>query len=173
MIGGSTLNQSAADRHDLLLAIPVPTRPQAITGTWGGITFLYTPGPPLLARAGRFRFVFQANGNVNSTSWTYHQSDLDNGAPHDATSVGTYSVDASGIGTYTSAQGIKRIAVSADGNTYIGTDSGGAPEMVFATPLPDEITNSTGLLGRYWWLALGATAPGGANLRSSDFAWAI
>jgi uncharacterized protein (TIGR03437 family) len=173
MIGGSTLEQSIADRHDLLLAISAGSQPRSMKGNWGGITFLYTPGPPLLARAGRFRFVFDATGNASSTSWTYHQSDLDNGAPHDLTSTGTYTVDGSGIGTYTSAQGAKRIAVSADGNTYIGTDSGGAPEMIFATRLADTTANSAGLQGRYWWLSVAAVAPGGANLRGSDFTWAI
>lgn len=172
-IGGSTLEQSVAYRHDLLLAIPAATQPPVMKGAWGGVTFLYTPGPPLLARAGRFRFVFDTNGNVNSSTWTYHQSDVDSGAPHDITSSGTYSVDASGMGTYTSAQGSKRFAVSADGNTYIGIDSTGAPEMIFATRLPDGAANSTGLLGRYWWLQVGAITPGGANLRSSDYSWAI
>jgi hypothetical protein len=173
MIGASTLEQSSTDRHDLLVAVPAGSQPPSMKGNWGGITFLYTPGPPLLARAGRFRFVFDATGNVTSTSWTYHQSDLDNGAPHDAKSTGAYTVDASGIGTYTSAQGAKRIAVSADGNAFIGTDGGGAPEMIFATRLSETAADSTGLVGRYWWLSLGAVAPGGANLRSSDFAWAI
>jgi uncharacterized protein (TIGR03437 family) len=110
---------------------------------------------------------------VNSASWTYHQSDLDSGAPHDLTSSGTYSVDASGVGTYTSTQGGKRIAVSGDGNTYIGTDSAGAPEMIFATRLADGPPPTAGLQGRYWWLQIGAVAPGGANLRSSDYSWAI
>jgi transposase len=114
---GTTLEQSTADRHDMLLAVPVATNPPAMAGTWGGITFLYTPGPPVLARAGRFRLSFNANGNVNSTSWTYHESDLDNRAPHDVSSTRTWSVDGTGIDTYTSAQGNKRIAVSADGNT--------------------------------------------------------
>src|SRR5262249_51830520 len=147
--------------------------PPPIRGAWGGITFLYSPGPPLLARAGRFRLVFDASGSVNSTSWTYHQTDLDSRAPRDLTSSGTYSVDANGIGTYTSAQGPKRIAVSADGNTYIGIDNSGAPEMIFATRLADGTANSTGLQGRYWWLQIGAIAPGGANLRSSDYAWSV
>ena len=173
IIGGSTLEQSVAYRHDLLLAIAAGAQPPAIKGAWGGATFLYSPGPPLLARAGRFRLVFDTNGNVNSTSWTYHQSDLDNGAPHDLTSSGTYSVDASGIGTYTSAQGSKRIALSADGNSYLGTDGAGGPEIIFATRLSDGSANSMGPQGRYWWLQIGATAPGGANLRSSDYAWAI
>ena len=173
MIGGSTLEQSVAYRHDLLLAISAGTQPPVLTGAWGGVTFLYSPGPPLLARAGRFRFVFDTNGNVNSSTWTYHQSDLDSGVPHDITSAGTYSVDATGIGTYTSAQGSKRIAVSADGNTYVGIDGGGAPEMIFATRLPDGAANSAGLVGRYWWLQIGAVTPGGANLRSSDYSWAI
>ena len=172
MIGGSTLEESVSYRHDLLLAISASTQPPPMTGAWGGITFLYSPGPPLLARAGRFRFVFD-NTNVNSTSWTYHQSDLDSGAPHNVTSSGTYSVDANGIGAYTSVQGAKRIAVSADGNTYIGTDSSGAPELIFATRLRDGSAQSTGLQGRYWWLQVGAVAPGGANLRSSDYSWAI
>ena len=171
VIGGSTLEQSVAYRHDLFLAIAAGTQPAAIKGAWGGATFLYSPGPSLLARAGRFRLVFDADGNVNSTLWTYHQSDLDNGAPRDLTSSGTYSVDAGGIGTYSSAQGSKRIALSADGNTYIGIDSAGAPEMIFATRLPDGTANSTGLQGRYWWLQIGAAAPGGASLRSSDYAW--
>jgi len=173
MIGGSTLEQSVAYRHDLLLAIAAGSQPPAIKGAWGGATFLYSPGPPLLARAGRFRLVFDANGNVNSTSWTYHQSDLDSGGPHDLTSSGTYSVNVNGIGTYTSAQGSKRIALSADGNSYIGIDSTGAPEMIFATRLPEGTANSPGLQGRYWWLQIGATAPGGGTLRSSDYAWAL
>jgi len=88
MIGGSTPEQSVAYRHDLLLAIAAGSQPPAIKGAWGGATFLYSPGPPLLARAGRFRLVFDANGNVNSSSWTYHQSDLDSGGPHDMTSSG-------------------------------------------------------------------------------------
>src|SRR6266567_2596941 len=90
LIGGSTLELSVAYRHDLLLAISAGTQPPAIKGAWGGATFLYSPGPPPLAQSGRFRLVFDANGNVNSTSWTYHQSDLDNGAPRDLTSSGTY-----------------------------------------------------------------------------------
>jgi uncharacterized protein (TIGR03437 family) len=173
MIGGSTLEQSAAYKHDLLLAIPAAAQPPVMQGAWGGITFLYTPGPPLVARAGRFRFVFDANGNVNSTSWTYHQSDLDNGAMHDITSSGTFSIDATGIGAYTSVQGSKRFAVSADGNTYIGVDGGTAPEMIFATRLADGAANPAGLQGRYWWLQVGAVTPGGANNRSSDYSWAI
>jgi uncharacterized protein (TIGR03437 family) len=172
-IGASTLEQSVADRHDLLLAVLAPTKPPAMTGAWGGLTFMYAPGPPLLVRAGRFRFLFDASGKVNSTSWTYHENDIDNGDPHDITSTGTYSVDSSGIGTYTSAQGNKRIAVSSDGNTYIGVDSGSAPEMIFATRLADGTASSTGPLGRYWWLQLDAASPGGGGLRSSDFAWAI
>jgi uncharacterized protein (TIGR03437 family) len=173
MIGGSTLEQSVAYRHDLLLAISAGAQPPAMKGAWGGITFLYSPGPPLLARAGRFRLVFDTSGTVNSTSWTYHQSDLDNGAPHDVTSSGTYSVDANGIGAYTSAQGSKRIAVSADGNTYIGTDSAGGPEMIFATRLADGTPPASGLQDRYWWLQIGAVTPGAANLRGSDYSWAI
>lgn len=172
IIGGSTLEQSVAYRHDLLLGVSAGTQPPLIKGAWGGITFLYSPGPPLLARAGRFRLVFDANGNANSTSWTYHQSDLDGGAPHDLTSSGTYSVDASGVGTYVSAQGKKRIAVSADGNTYIGVDDAGAPEMIFATRMSDG-PPAGGLQGRYWWLQIGAVTPGAANLRGSDYSWAI
>jgi uncharacterized protein (TIGR03437 family) len=172
VIGGSTLEQSTADQHDLLLAVPAATKAPVMSGPWGGLTFLYSPGPPLLARAGRFRLVFDANGNANSTSWTYHQSDLDGGAPHDLTSSGTYSVDASGVGTYVSAQGKKRIAVSADGNTYIGVDDAGAPEMIFATRMSDG-PPAGGLQGRYWWLQIGAVTPGAANLRGSDYSWAI
>ena len=78
-IGASTLEQSVADRHDLLLAVTAPTKPPVMTGSWGGLTFLYSPGPPVLARAGRFRFLFDASGKVNSTSWTYHENDIDNG----------------------------------------------------------------------------------------------
>jgi uncharacterized protein (TIGR03437 family) len=117
--------------------------------------------------------VFDASGQVNSTSWTYHENDIDGGSPHDITSSGTYSVDASGMGTYTSAQGNKHIAVSADGNTYIGVDGGNAPEMIFATRLADGTPTSSGLQGRYWWLGLDADAPGSGGLRSSDFAWSI
>ncbi len=174
MMGGSTIEQSTADRHDLLLALPAPTQSPAIAGAWGGVTFLYSPGPPALARAGRFRLVFDSNGNVNSTSWTFHESDIDNGAFHDITSSGAYSVEASGTGSYTSAQGTKRIAVSADGNTYIGIDGGNAPEMIFAARLADGAASQAGLQGRYWWLQLGAAPPGGdAGQRASAFAWAI
>src|SRR5438128_2580596 len=129
VIGASTVEQSTADQHDLLLAIPAGTKAPVMSGPWGGVSFLYTPGPPVLSRAGRFRLMFDGSGNVNSTSWTYHQSDLSNGAPQDLTSTGTFSVDASGTGMYTSAQGTKRIIVSADGNTYIGADTS-APEMI-------------------------------------------
>jgi hypothetical protein len=170
-IGASTLEQSVADRHDLLLAVMAPTKPPVMTGSWGGLTFLYTPGPPVLARAGRFRFLFDASGKVNSTSWTYHENDIDDGDPHDVTSTGTYSVDPSGIGTYTSAQGKKRIAVSADGNTYIGVDDGNAPEMIFATRLADGTASPTGLQRRYWWLQLDAATPGG--WRSPQFGFCL
>src|SRR5260370_1435232 len=68
--GVSTLEQSTADRPDLLLAVLAPKKPPVMTGAWGGLTFLYTPGPPVLARTGRFRFLFDASGNLNSTSWT-------------------------------------------------------------------------------------------------------
>jgi hypothetical protein len=43
MIGGSTLEQSVAYRHDLLLAISAGVQPPAIKGAWGGATFLYSP----------------------------------------------------------------------------------------------------------------------------------
>src|SRR5258708_2347388 len=59
-IGASTLEQSTADRPDLLLAVLAPTKPPVMTGAWGGLTFMYTPGPPVLARTGRFRFLFDA-----------------------------------------------------------------------------------------------------------------
>jgi hypothetical protein len=112
LVGASTVEQSTADQHDLLLAIPAATKAPVMSGPWGGVTFLYTAGPPVLSRAGRFRLMFDGSGNVNSTSWTYHQSDLSNGAPQDLTSTGTFSVDANGTGMYTSAQGTKRIVVS-------------------------------------------------------------
>jgi uncharacterized protein (TIGR03437 family) len=173
VIGGSTLEQSTADQHDLLLAVPPATKAPVMSGAWGGLTFLYTPGPPVVARAGRFRLIFDAAGNASSTTWTFHESDLNNGAPQDISSTGTYSVDMSGIGTYTSAQGTKRIIVSADGNTYIGTDSN-ASEMIFATRLATGNATSTGPQGRYWWLALNAASPGGSgNLRGSAYAWAL
>src|SRR6266567_5844008 len=49
VIGASTLEQSTADRHDLMLAVPAATKPVAMSGPWGGVSFLYTPGPPILA----------------------------------------------------------------------------------------------------------------------------
>jgi uncharacterized protein (TIGR03437 family) len=173
VVGASTLEQSTADQHDLMLAVPAATRAVAMNGSWGGVSFLYTPGPPVVARAGRFRLMFDGSGNVNSTAWTDHESDMNGGAPQDITSRGTYSVDATGTGTYASAQGTKRIIVSADGNTYIGTDTS-APEMIFATRLASGNPTSTGPQGRYWWLQLNAASPGGSgNLRGSAFAWAL
>lgn len=173
VIGGSTVEQSTADQHDLLLAIPASAKAPVMNGPWGGVSFLYTPGPPVLARAGRFRLVFDGNGNVSSTLWTYHESDVNNGAPQDLASTGTYSVDAGGMGTYTSAQGTRRLIVSADGNTYIGTDTN-ATELIFATRLASGNPSSTGPQGRYWWLGLNAASPGGSgNVRGSAFAWAL
>src|SRR5205814_1194468 len=112
LLGASTVDQATAEQHDLMLAVPAAARAVAMSGPWGGVSFLYTPGPPLLARAGRFRLLFDAGGNVNSTAWTTHQSDVNSGAPQDITSSGTYSVDSAGAGTYTSAEGTKRIVVS-------------------------------------------------------------
>ncbi len=173
IVGASTLEQSTADQHDLMLALPAATETVNMTGPWGGVSFLYTPGPPLLARAGRFRLVFDARGNVTSTTWTYHQSDQNGGAAQQLVSTGAYSVDATGAGTYTSAQGTKHFAISADGNTYIGTDSN-SPEMIFATRLAPGNPSSSGPRGRYWWLQLNAAAPGGSgNLRGSAFAWSL
>lgn len=169
VIGGSTLEQSAADQHDLLIGVPAPAKAPTMSGPWGGVSFLYSPGPPVFARAGRFRLVFDASGNVNSSTWTYHQSDINSGAPQDTTSSGTYSIDAKGVGTYTSSQGTERIFVSADGNTYIGIGAS-APEMIFATRLPDGNATAPGPQGRYWWLQLNAASPGGGNLRGSAFA---
>ena len=173
LIGGSTVEQSTAYQHDLLLAVPAATTTPTLNGPWGGVSFLYTPGPPVLARAGRFRLMFDGSGNVSSTTWTYHQSDVINGAPQDITSTGTYSVDASGLGMYTSAQGAKRIVVSADGNIYIGIDTS-MPEMIFGTRLATANPSSTGPQGRYWWLQLNAASPGSSgNLRGSAFAWTL
>lgn len=173
VIGGSTVEQSTADQHDLLLAVPAATKAPVMSGPWGGVSFLYNPEPSVFARAGRFRLMFDAAGNVGSTTWTYHQSDQNNGAPQDITSTGTYSVDPTGMGTYTSAQGAKRIIVSADGNTYIGTDTS-SPEIIFATRLATGSPTSTGPQGRYWWLQLNAASPGGSgNLRSSAFSWSV
>jgi uncharacterized protein (TIGR03437 family) len=173
VVGASTLEQSTADQHDLMLAVPAATKPAAMSGPWGGVSFLYTPGPPILARAGRFRLVFDTAGNVNSTAWTYHQSDQNGGAAQDLISSGTYSIDATGAGAYSSAQGSKRFVLSADGNTYIGTDTS-SPEMIFATRLAAGNPASTGPQGRYWWLQLNAAAPGGSgNLRGSAFAWSL
>jgi uncharacterized protein (TIGR03437 family) len=76
------------------------------------------------------------------------------------------------MGTYTSAQGTKRIAVSADGNTYIGIDTS-APEMIFGTRLASGSPTSTGPQGRYWWLQMSAASPGSGNLRGSAYAWAL
>ena len=164
MFGGSTLNEGTADRHDMFLALPAASKAPSMTGNWGGVTFLYTPGPPtFFARAGRFRFSFDASGNVNSTSWTFHESDISGGAPQNITSTGTYSVDASGLGTYSSAQGSKRIAASADGTMYIGIDAGGLPELIFGTRLADGTANSPGLQGRYWWYQLNASPPAGGG----------
>ncbi len=172
VIGGSTVDQNTVDLHDLLLAVPAPTQAPAMAGPWGGVSLLYTPGPPLFARAGRFRLAFDAAGSVNSTIWTYHQSDVSNGSPQDTTSAGTYTVDANGVGTYTSTQGTKRIFVSADGNTYIGTDAS-LPEMIFATKLAAGNATSTGPQGRYWWLQFTAVRPGSGNQRGTDFSWAL
>jgi uncharacterized protein (TIGR03437 family) len=173
LIAASTLEQSTAERHDLLLAVPVPTAPPSLPGNWGGISYLYAPGTTTFARAGRFRFVFAADGSTSSTTWTYHQSDVDNGAPKELTSGGSVSVDSSGVGTWSNVQGTKRIAVSADSNFLIGTDDS-SREMIFATRLASGNTSSPGLQGRYWWLQLNAGAPGGgAGLRGSDFGWSI
>lgn len=175
MLGGSTLDQSTAYRHDMLLALPSAAKAPAMAGSWGGVTYLYTPGPPtVFARAGRFRFAFDAGGNVSSTSWTFHESDVNSGAPQDITSTGTYSVDATGLGSYTSTQGTKKIAVSADGTMYIGIDSGGLPELIFGTRLADGNASAGGFQGRYWWYQLNAASPaGGGGVRSSDFAWSL
>ena len=173
LIGGSTLEQSTADRHDLLIALPAPSSPPAMAGNWGGVTYLYAPGTAPFARAGRFRFAFDASGNTNSTTWTYHESDQNSGAPQDITSAGTYSVDATGFGTWTNSQGNKKIAVSADGNSFVGTDAN-SQEMIFASRLASGSVNSPGLQGRYWWLQLNAASPsGGGGVRSSDFAWSL
>jgi len=172
VVGGSTMEQSTVDQHDFLLAIPAAAKAANMSGPCGGVSVLYTPGPPALARAGRFRLVFDTSGNVASTAWTYHQSDQNNGALQDITSTGTYSVDASGMGTHSSAQGTKRIFVSADGNTYIGTDTN-APEMIFATRLASGSPSSTGLQGRYWWLQFTPVSPASGNLRGAAFAWAF
>src|SRR5579872_23745 len=173
VIGGSTLEQSTADQHDLFIGIPAATKTPAMNGAWGGVSFLYSPSPSLVARAGRFRLAFDDGGNVNSTTWTYHQSDQNAGALQDTSSNGTYSVDCTGSGRYTSSQGTKRIFVSADGNTYIGMDTN-APEMIFATRLATDNPTSTGPQGRYWWLQLNAAAPGGSgNVRGSAFAWSL
>jgi hypothetical protein len=64
VIGASTMEQSTADQHDLLLAIPAANEPPAMNGPWGGVSFFYAPGPPVRARAGRFRLVFDSGGNV-------------------------------------------------------------------------------------------------------------
>ncbi len=174
LAGGSTLDQSTADRHDLLLALPAATKTPAMAGNWGGVTYLYTPGPPtLFARAGRFRFQFGADGTLSSTTWTYHESDVNSGAPQDLTSTGTYTVDSSGIGMYTSAQGAKGIAVSADGSMYIGIDNGGLPELIFGTRLADGNPSAQGFQDRYWWYQTNAASPGGGSVRSSDFAWTL
>ena len=55
LIGGSTLEQSAANQHDLLLAIPAATQAPVMCGPWGGLTYLYTPGP-------RFESRFRSSG---------------------------------------------------------------------------------------------------------------
>lgn len=173
VIGASTLEQSTAYQHDLMIAIPAATQMPVMNGPWGGVSFLYTAGPPPLARAGRFRLMFDAAGNVTSTAWTFHESDMNSGAPQDIASNGTYSVDATGMGTYTSAQGTKRFVVSADGNTYVGTDSN-EQEMIFATRLPVGNPTSMGPQGRYWWLQLNAASPGGTGgIRSSAYAWSL
>jgi uncharacterized protein (TIGR03437 family) len=173
LIGASTLEQSTAERHDLLLAVPAPSAAPSLVGNWGGISYLYSPGSTTFARAGRFRFVFGADGSTSSTTWAYHQSDVDNGAPKELTSGGSVSVDSTGTGTWNNVQGAKHIAVSADSNVLIGTDES-AKEMIFATRLAAGNAASTGLQGRYWWLQLNAGAPGGgAGLRGSDFGWSI
>jgi len=43
LVGASTVEQSTADQHDLLLAIPAATKAPTMSGPWGGVSFLYTP----------------------------------------------------------------------------------------------------------------------------------
>jgi len=173
-VSGSTLEQSTADQHDLLIAVQAPSGTRSVAdlnGAWAGVHNAYLPGSSTIARAGRFRFQFDEQGKVSSTDWTFHQSDQNNGAAQTTSSSGAYAVAADGTGTFDTIFGRKRFALSADGNILIGTDDSAGQEFICAVRVTSDTT--AGLTGRYYWEQIVAVAPGGTDPRASAFAWAI
>lgn len=174
-LAGSTIDSNTTYYHDILLAVQAPTRAVTMAdfaANFNGLTFLYSPGPQVVARSGFYRFAFDDKGGVSSSRWTYHQSDQNGGAIQETSSSGAYGLSPDGTGFYTSVQGRKTIALSADRNIYIGTDDATGQEIIFGVREPRSVPGD-GLRGRYHWIQISAIAPGGGSLRGSDFAWSL
>jgi uncharacterized protein (TIGR03437 family) len=171
-LGASTIDYNTTYQHDLWIAVRAPSGGKSVTdlaGSWGGVANFYNPSP-VLARAGRFLFQFDGKGSITAQDWNWHESDQNNGALQQASATGAYTLGADGTGTYTSPFGTKRIAISADGLSFIGTDDASGQELIYAVKAGAP---PSGLQGRYHWLQMVAVAPGGNATRGSAFAWTI
>jgi hypothetical protein len=170
-LGASTIDYNSTYQHDLWVAVRASTGKTAadLSGSWGGVANYYSPAP-VIARAGRFLFQFDGKGTISSEDWSWHESDQNNGSLQQSSATGTYTLAADGTGTYTTPFGTKRIAVSADGLSFIGTDDANGQELIYGVRAGAP---TGGLQGRYHWLQLVSVSPGGNATRGSSFAWSL
>ncbi len=145
LIGSGTENTD--NTFDLLVAIPVPTTPVALTGPYTVVTLEFPNG----STAGAINTIFTLNsagiGQLSPISVFGHTPSVVSGSPTTQMVTGaTYSVPSSGTGTLTFGSssallsGSKNVYISASGNVIIGGSvAAGAHDFLIgvkATPNP-------------------------------------
>jgi uncharacterized protein (TIGR03437 family) len=157
LLGSST--ESADGTYDLLVAIPAPSKPPTLSGSYWAATLEFPGG---LTGAARNTFF---NLNTSATAGRFadftvagHAANIANGAPQSQPVTGAaYTLNSDGSGTATFGSGVllsggKTIYVSADGNVILG-GSPGSHDILIAVKAASGATNST-WNGDFWGAGL-------------------